>query len=139
MGKGANQFNQADEIRLQLIKSKLLPEFSEKAHSKAIYTSRSLSSFTSKSSSNSLMNSLKQKIIPSGKQNIEDEFQTNGVNISDEINLEFQEKAYDLFALIHFRKEVTRDSKLSFSEYSAGTVRTNKNIFKEINTPAAVE
>ncbi|PKY33581.1 hypothetical protein RhiirB3_532535 [Rhizophagus irregularis] len=90
MGKDANQFNQADELRLQLIKSKLLgPEFSEEAHSKAIYTSRSLSSFTSKSSSNSLMNLLKQK--------------------------------------------------LSFSEYSAGTVRTNKNIFKEINTPAAVE
>ncbi|UZO23241.1 uncharacterized protein OCT59_015585 [Rhizophagus irregularis] len=61
MGKDVNQFNQADELRLQLIKSKLLgPEFSEEAHSKAIYTSRSLSSFTSKSSSNSLMNSLKQ-------------------------------------------------------------------------------
>ncbi|CAB5198086.1 unnamed protein product [Rhizophagus irregularis] len=61
MGKDANQFNQADELRLQLIKSKLLgPEFSEEAHSKAIYTSRSLSSFTSKSSSNSLMNLLKQ-------------------------------------------------------------------------------
>ncbi|CAG8499308.1 7110_t:CDS:2 [Rhizophagus irregularis] len=62
MGKDANQFNQAEEIRLQLIQSKLLgQEFSEKAHSKAIYTSRSLSSFISKSSSNSLMNSLRQK------------------------------------------------------------------------------
>ncbi|RGB25061.1 kinase-like domain-containing protein [Rhizophagus diaphanus] len=64
MGKDANQFNQAEEIRLQLIQSKLLgPEFSEKTHSKAIYTSRSLSSFTSKSSSNSLMNSLRQNYV----------------------------------------------------------------------------
>jgi serine/threonine protein kinase len=59
-----NQFNQAEEIRLELIKSKLLgPEFSEKPHSKAIYTSRSLSSFISESSStNSSMNSSKQGI-----------------------------------------------------------------------------
>jgi hypothetical protein len=62
MEEDANQFNQAEEIRLELIKSKLLgPEFSEKPHSKAIYTSRPLSFIFSKSSStNSSTNSLKQ-------------------------------------------------------------------------------
>jgi serine/threonine protein kinase len=58
IGKDINQFNQAEEIRLQLIKSKLLgPEFSKKPHSKVVYTSRILSSFISKSSS---IKSLKQ-------------------------------------------------------------------------------
>src|SRR6266536_2296251 len=39
------QFNQAEEIRLELIKSKMLgPGFNEKPHSKAIYTCRPLSS-----------------------------------------------------------------------------------------------
>jgi serine/threonine protein kinase len=58
MEEDANLFNQAEEIRLELIKSKLLgPEFSEKPYSKAIYTSRSLNSFISKPSfTNSLMN-----------------------------------------------------------------------------------
>jgi hypothetical protein len=55
MEEVANQFNQAEEIRLDLIKSKLLgPEFSEKPRSKAIYTSRSLRSFISESSSTNL-------------------------------------------------------------------------------------
>jgi hypothetical protein len=44
-------FNQAEEIRLELIKSKLLgPEFSEPRHSQAIYTSRPLNSLISNSS-----------------------------------------------------------------------------------------
>jgi serine/threonine protein kinase len=44
-------FKQAEEIRLELIQSKKLgPEFSKKFHSKAIYTSRALSSLISKSS-----------------------------------------------------------------------------------------
>ncbi|POG81705.1 kinase-like domain-containing protein [Rhizophagus irregularis DAOM 181602=DAOM 197198] len=43
----AEYFNQAEEIRLELIKSKMIgPDFNEKSHSKAIYTSRSLSSLT---------------------------------------------------------------------------------------------
>jgi hypothetical protein len=65
MEEDANQFNQAEEIRLELLKSKLLgPEFSENPCSKAIYTSRSLNSFISKSSSTNLsMNLLEQGII----------------------------------------------------------------------------
>jgi serine/threonine protein kinase len=47
-----NQFYQAEEIRLELIKSKLLgPEFSEPCNSQAIYTSRPLYSLISESSS----------------------------------------------------------------------------------------
>ena len=46
------QFDQAEEIRLELVKSKMLgPGFNEKPHSKAIYTSRPLNSLISKSSS----------------------------------------------------------------------------------------
>jgi serine/threonine protein kinase len=65
MEKDANEFKQAEEIRLQLIQSKLLgPEFSETTHSKAIYTSRPLSSFISKYSfSNSSVNSLKSSML----------------------------------------------------------------------------
>ncbi|GET01598.1 kinase-like domain-containing protein [Rhizophagus clarus] len=51
-----DNFNQAEEIRLELIRSKLLgPEFSEKTHSKAIYTSSPLSSIISKFSSTNLL------------------------------------------------------------------------------------
>ncbi|CAB4379954.1 unnamed protein product [Rhizophagus irregularis] len=47
-----NQFDQAELIRKELIDSKKLgPEFSEKLHPKAIYTSRSLNSYISKCSS----------------------------------------------------------------------------------------
>ncbi|EXX51410.1 Bck1p [Rhizophagus irregularis DAOM 197198w] len=47
MGMDAEYFNQAEELRLELIKSKMLgPDFNEKPHPKAIYTSRSLSSLT---------------------------------------------------------------------------------------------
>ncbi|RGB40230.1 hypothetical protein C1646_753604 [Rhizophagus diaphanus] len=47
-----NQFDQAELIRKELIDSKKLgPEFSEKPHPKAIYTSRSLNSYISKCSS----------------------------------------------------------------------------------------
>ena len=43
------QFEQAEERRIELIQSKKLgPEFSEKPHPKAIFTSRPLSSLTSK-------------------------------------------------------------------------------------------
>ncbi|GBC39049.2 kinase-like domain-containing protein [Rhizophagus irregularis DAOM 181602=DAOM 197198] len=43
MGMDAEYFNQAEEIRLELIKSKMLgPDFNEKPHPKAIYTSRSI-------------------------------------------------------------------------------------------------
>jgi len=46
------QFEQAEKRRIELIQSKKLgPEFSEKPHPKAIFTSRLLSSLTSKSSS----------------------------------------------------------------------------------------
>ena len=46
------QFEQAEEKRLELIQSKKLgPEFNEKPHSKAIFTSRMLNSLISKSSS----------------------------------------------------------------------------------------
>ena len=51
MENDAKQFNQAEEIRLELIKSKMLgPDFNEKPHSKAIYTSRPLSSLINSSS-----------------------------------------------------------------------------------------
>ena len=51
---GAEQFKQAEKKRLELIQLKKLgPEFSEKSHSKAIFTSRNLSSLISKSSTNS--------------------------------------------------------------------------------------
>ncbi|CAB4429316.1 unnamed protein product [Rhizophagus irregularis] len=47
MGMDAEYFNQAEEIRLEFIKSKMLgPDFNGKPHPKAIYTSRSLSSLT---------------------------------------------------------------------------------------------
>ncbi len=53
-------FNQAEEMRLELIKLKMLgPNFNEKPHSKAIYTSKPLSFFisnSSMSSSNSMYN-----------------------------------------------------------------------------------
>ncbi|RGB36603.1 kinase-like domain-containing protein [Rhizophagus diaphanus] len=43
MGMDAEYFDQAEEIRLELIKSKMLgPDFNEKSHPKAIYTSRSI-------------------------------------------------------------------------------------------------
>ena len=45
------QFEQAENKRMELIQLKKLgPEFSEKPHPKAIFTSRPLSSITSKSS-----------------------------------------------------------------------------------------
>ncbi len=45
-------FNQAEEIRLDLIRSKTLgPNFNEKSHPNAIYTSRPLSFLISNSSS----------------------------------------------------------------------------------------
>ncbi|GET65166.1 uncharacterized protein OCT59_008040 [Rhizophagus irregularis] len=45
MRMNAKYFNQAEEIRLELIKSKMLgPDFSEKSYPKAIYTSSLLSS-----------------------------------------------------------------------------------------------
>src|SRR6266536_5994114 len=45
MEDDVDKFNQAEEIRLELIKLKMLgPCFNEKPHSKAIYTSRLLSS-----------------------------------------------------------------------------------------------
>ena len=60
------QFNQAEEIRLELIKSKMLgPGFNEKPHSKAIYTSRPLSSFISKCSSIDLSSKGKKILIKS--------------------------------------------------------------------------
>ena len=47
----SNQFEQAEERRIELIQSKKLgPEFSKKPHPKAIFTSRPLSSLISKSS-----------------------------------------------------------------------------------------
>ena len=50
------QFNQAEEIRLELIKSKMLgPGFNEKPHPKAIYTSRRLNSLINSSSSSSMI------------------------------------------------------------------------------------
>ena len=49
------QFNQAEDIRLELIKSN--PELSKKFHHGAIYISRPLNSFISKSSSPSINNS----------------------------------------------------------------------------------
>jgi serine/threonine protein kinase len=58
-------FKQAEKKRLELIQSKKLgPEFSQKSHSKAIYTSRALSSLISNKSSSSAMmhNSMKQGI-----------------------------------------------------------------------------
>ncbi|UZO20051.1 uncharacterized protein OCT59_011312 [Rhizophagus irregularis] len=99
-GKNPDQFNQAEEIRLELLKSKSIgPEFSEN-HSKAIYSSRSLSSFISEFSSTNSMNSLEQKYVTkeyeldindiqskliseiniSGKRYIEGETQANEVN-----------------------------------------------------------
>ncbi|UZO04903.1 uncharacterized protein OCT59_025265 [Rhizophagus irregularis] len=43
MGMDAKYFNQAEEIRLELIKLKMLgPDFNEKPHPNAIYTSRSI-------------------------------------------------------------------------------------------------
>jgi len=49
--KDVTYFMQAEEIRLELIKSKMLgPNFNEKRHSKAIYTSRLLSPLISSSS-----------------------------------------------------------------------------------------
>src|SRR5436190_22954293 len=51
-GYEIKQFEQAENKRIELIQSKKLgPEFSEKSHSKAIFTSRPLSSLISKSSS----------------------------------------------------------------------------------------
>ncbi len=51
MENDVEKFNQAEEIRLELIKSKMLgPGFNEKPHSKAIYTSRPLSSLINSSS-----------------------------------------------------------------------------------------
>ncbi|GBC00349.1 hypothetical protein RclHR1_03820014 [Rhizophagus clarus] len=60
-----DKFNQAEEIRLELIRTKSIgPEFNEKPHSKSIYKSRSLSSIISEySSTNSSMNSLRQKFV----------------------------------------------------------------------------
>ena len=50
------QFNQAEEIRLELVKSKILgPGFNEKPHSKAIYTSRPLNSLISSVNSSSMI------------------------------------------------------------------------------------
>ncbi|CAB5186428.1 unnamed protein product [Rhizophagus irregularis] len=61
--KDPDQFNQAEEIRLELLKSKSIGPESSRKHSKAIYTSRSLSSFISKFSSTNSMNSLEQKYL----------------------------------------------------------------------------
>ena len=61
--KNKEQFDQAEEKRNKLMDSnKLGPEFAEKPHSKAIFTSRPLSSFISKYSS---INSL-SAISPQG-------------------------------------------------------------------------
>ncbi|RIA89452.1 kinase-like domain-containing protein [Glomus cerebriforme] len=84
-----NIFNQAEEIRLELIKSKMLgPEFCEKSHSKAIYTSRSLSFLISKSSSsNSPSFNMRQKYITK-----EYEFDINDINDISNIQSESSEK-----------------------------------------------
>jgi serine/threonine protein kinase len=48
MKKDTKYFSQAEDIRLELIKSKMLgPDFNKKSHPKAIYTSRPLSSLPS--------------------------------------------------------------------------------------------
>ncbi|PKY51281.1 hypothetical protein RhiirA4_468209 [Rhizophagus irregularis] len=52
-GKNKAEFDQAEVKRMELITSKKIgPEFAEKRHSEAIYTSRPLSAFISKCSSN---------------------------------------------------------------------------------------
>ncbi|GBC47941.2 kinase-like domain-containing protein [Rhizophagus irregularis DAOM 181602=DAOM 197198] len=62
MHGGGEVFEQAEKKRLELIKLKQLgPEFSEKSHPKAIYTSRALSSLISKASTMSSMISLNVK------------------------------------------------------------------------------
>ncbi|PKB95018.1 hypothetical protein RhiirA5_437537 [Rhizophagus irregularis] len=134
MGKDANQFNQAEEIRLQLIQSKLLgPEFSEKAHSKAIYTSRSLSSFISKSSSNSLMNSLRQNYVTK-----EFEFDINDIQrpISRDTiiqNSNTQHAIYTSRPLSELISKVNPSGKRNFED-ETHVNRKHTKISNEINT-----
>ncbi|CAG8666117.1 6097_t:CDS:2 [Rhizophagus irregularis] len=60
-------FVQAEKKRLELIQSKKLgPEFSQKSHPKAIFTSRALSSLISKSltiNSSTIIRNMKQEYI----------------------------------------------------------------------------
>ncbi|PKK75169.1 hypothetical protein RhiirC2_737264 [Rhizophagus irregularis] len=63
MGMDAKYFNQAEEIRLELIKSKMLgPAFNEKPHPKAIYTSRSIT-FNTKPNNKLIEESINKKGI----------------------------------------------------------------------------
>ncbi|CAB5181177.1 uncharacterized protein OCT59_000420 [Rhizophagus irregularis] len=66
MSRTTVEINQAENKRLELIQSKKLgPEFSEKSHPKAIYTSRALSDLISKASTISSMvsSNMKQEYI----------------------------------------------------------------------------
>ncbi|PKC58017.1 kinase-like protein, partial [Rhizophagus irregularis] len=63
-------FDQAEEIRLELIKSKILePDFNEKSHPKAIYTSRSIT-FNTKPNNELIDESVNNKDILQGNMNL---------------------------------------------------------------------
>ncbi|GBC43989.2 kinase-like domain-containing protein [Rhizophagus irregularis DAOM 181602=DAOM 197198] len=74
MEMDAEYFKQAEEIRLELIKSKMLgPDFNEKPHPKAIYTSRSLSSLTGSPSIITLNTKSNNKLIEESEESINNE------------------------------------------------------------------
>ncbi|CAB5209773.1 unnamed protein product [Rhizophagus irregularis] len=132
MEKDVDQFNQAEEIRLELIQSKLLgPESIGKSHSKATYTSRPLSSFIS-TSTNTSMNSFKQGYVTK-----EYEIDINDIQRDFIIeNSNTQQVIYTSKPLSKLISEINPSRKRNIEDETQanGVVRKHVKISNEINT-----
>ncbi|PKK69913.1 kinase-like protein, partial [Rhizophagus irregularis] len=81
MGMDAEYFDQAEKIRLELIKSKILePDFNEKSHPKATYTSRSIT-FNTKPNN---------KLIEESINNKDNKLIEESINNKEYITMEYE-------------------------------------------------
>ncbi|PKC70180.1 hypothetical protein RhiirA1_455127 [Rhizophagus irregularis] len=115
---GDEEFEQAEEKRMELIKLKQLgPKFSEKYHPKAIYTSRTLSSLISKAStinSSMITFNVKQEYITK-----EYEFDINNIQSSSIQNTNSATQSLTV--------SVNSSRKRNFEELKNETNETQKN------------
>ncbi|PKY30014.1 kinase-like protein, partial [Rhizophagus irregularis] len=115
---GDEEFEQAEEKRMELIKLKQLgPKFSEKSHPKAIYTSRTLSSLISKAStinSSMITFNVKQEYITK-----EYEFDINNIQSSSIQNTNSATQSLTV--------SVNSSRKRNFEELKNETNETQKN------------
>ncbi|GBC23757.2 kinase-like domain-containing protein [Rhizophagus irregularis DAOM 181602=DAOM 197198] len=135
MEKDVDQFNQAEEIRLELIQSKLLgPESIGKFHSKATYTSRPLSSFIS-TSTNTSMNSFKQGYVTKEYEIDINDIQRPSRDFIIE-NSNTQQVIYTSKPLSKLISEINPSRKRNIEDETQanGVVRKHVKISNEINT-----